>query len=298
MQLPSLNALRTFHTVARLGSVSAAASELSVTIGAVSRQIKSLEECIGIALVTRDGRGVRLTEDGKELQHGLADAFMQIAESVDRIRAPVRGERLRIVVPPIFASTWLVPRLDRFKAQRPQADIILVDSRERVGPSGGGEVVIEWGTFEEDSKTVAQRLSGREEIFPVCSPNVSPGSGLAGATLLHRELTQSNWNWPDWPTFLDEVGLSGADVADGPALTARLLLEATREGKGVALTNTTVACADLASGRLVRPVDESLKVDDGYWALIQRPAYGRPEVAAFVRWLGQEFEGCRCRGEN
>ena len=288
MKPPSLNALRVFHVVARTGSLSAAAAELSVTTSAVSRQIRNLEESIGLALVVRDGRGIRLTADGRDLRNGLSDAFLKIAESVDRLRQPVRDEKLRVTVPPIFAATWLLPRLGRFREIRPEVEIVLLDSREMVSVSSRDEVVVEWGVFEEDATAVVRRLSDNEEIFPVCSPGACPGPGLAGATLLEREVVGRGWNWPDWPTFLAAVGLAGIEIEGSSALTARLLLEAARQGRGVILACTTIAQDDLAAGSLVRPVPESLSVEDSYWLLVYRPAYRRSEVRAFVEWLEEE----------
>ena len=289
MHPPSLNALRAFHATARLGSLSAAADELSVTTSAVSRQIKNLEECTGVALIARHGRGIRLTEDGKTLSMELTEAFCRIDEAVEKLRRPLRGERLRITVPPIFASTWLIPRLERFNALRPKTEIVLVDSREKVGVSSRNQLVIDWGTFQDDAMTIAIRLSDGEEIFPVCSPDACPGPGLVGATLLRREVDGNSWNWPDWESFLAAVGLAGVDCKSGPALTARLLLEASRQGNGVILSNTTIAREDLATGRLVRPVPEYLSVDDAYWLLMDRSLRRRPEVMAFVDWLKKEF---------
>lgn len=289
MQLPSLKALRAFHTVAKLGSLSHAADELAVTTSAVSHQIKNLEASVGVALVARAGRGVRLTEDGRALAGGLADGFARIADAVEELRGPVQGGKLRITVPPIFASNWLIPRIERFNALRPETEVVLIDSRERTGVSSSNGIVIDWGIFEDDAIMFAERLTEGEEVFPVCSPGACPGPGLSGATLLHREVTGESWDWPDWPTFLAAVGLDDAGIANGPALTARLLFSAARQGKGVVLSNTTVARRDLARGRLVRPIAESMAVDQGYWILTLRAVRGRPEVRAFVSWMKEEF---------
>ena len=133
MTPPSLNALRTFQAAALRGSLSAAAGDHGVTPGAVSRQIKSLEDSVGVALVVRDGRGVRLAADGRALQNGLADPFMQIDEAVERLRQPVSGGRPRVTVPPIFAAAWLIPRMERFSTLRPETEVILVDSGVKTG---------------------------------------------------------------------------------------------------------------------------------------------------------------------
>ena len=289
MQIPPLNALRAFHAVAQRGSLTAAAEELGVSRSAISHQISNLETCIGLPLVTRRGRGVRLTEGGRTLAAGLEAGFSQIVDAVERLHGPPRRETLRVTLPPIFASAWLVPRLDRFNALRPQTEIVLVDSRERVSVSSRDEIVIDWGLFADDGASFAERLSDREEIFPACSPEICPGPRLAGATLLVREVIGEGWRWPDWPTFLEAVGLADTETRTGTSLTARLLLDAARQGKGVILLSTTIARDDLAKGRLVRPVAQSLPVDEGYWILTTRSIRGRPEVRAFVSWLKEEF---------
>ena len=288
MYLPSLTALRAFHSAARLGSLTAAARELAVTTSAVSRQIKNLEESTGVPLVVRQGRGIRLTEDGRTLLRDLSDAFDRIDEAVDRIRRPASGERLRVASPPNFASAWLVPRLDRFRARSPEIEVILIDSSDKVGIAARDRLVIEWGVFEDDATTVAARLGDGEEIFPVCGPHVCPGPGLAGATLLECDKEQDRWRWPDWQTFLAATGLDDLERGESYVMHPRLLYEAARQGKGVMLTNMTVARDNLASGRFVRPVDETMRIDESYWVLMHRSQLGLPHVAAFVDWLKDE----------
>lgn len=295
--LPSLNALRAFHAVARLKSISEAARELAVTPGAVSRQIKNLEEHIGLTLFIRNAGGMRLTEDGRALESGLSDAFMQIAEAVERLRRPVRGERLRISVPPVFASAWLIPRLARFNDLRPSTEIILIDRFDTMVASSGSDLVIGWGSFEDDATATAERLTETQEVFPVCAPSICTGDGLSGATLLHYESVASGLNWPDWPTYLQAVGLEDEDTSDGPRFTPGLLIDAARRGKGVMLSNATVSHDDLASGRLMRPVAEIMPVDDSYWLLTAEHARNRPEVLAFRSWLKKELDICFAGGQ-
>jgi LysR family glycine cleavage system transcriptional activator len=290
--MPSLNALHTFHAVAREGSLTAAAAELGVTTSAVSRQIRNLEECVGVALLIRNGRGMRLTADGRALEGGLQDAFSAIATAVHRLQQPARGERLRVTVPPVFASAWLIPRLQRFNTSRPEIEVILVDSGERVGVSDTSEVVVGWGLYADETTALAERLSGPEEMFPLCARQACPAGDLSGATLLHRQTVGTPWVWPTWPSFLEAVGLDGVDAHAGPSLTPGLLLDAARTGRGVMLANTTIAHDELSSGRLVRPVAESLRVEEAYWLLTARAACDRPEVSAFRDWLKGEFETC------
>ena len=287
--LPSLNALRAFDAVARLHSVTAAAAELSVTPSAISRQISNLEEEIGIALLARDGRGVRLTDDGERLEGGLSGAFVQIAAAVDLLRRPEAVHPLRIVVPPMLASVWLIPRLDRFTAQYPGTDVILVDSEEEAEISTRSDCAIAWGRFKDSATMVAERLTRAEEVFPVCRPEVCEAAGLTGVSLLDLETTAYAQTWPDWSAFKSAVGLDLADAVTGPRLTAGLLVDSVRQGKGAMLTCTSLAEDDIAAGRLVRPIAETIPVDETYWLLISRSQGRRKEAAGFRTWLLQQF---------
>ena len=290
--LPSLNALRAFDAVARLQSVSAAAAELSVTPSAISRQISNLEDDIGVALLTRNGRGLRLTADGERLESGLADVFDQIAGAVERLRKPARGSRLRILIPPIFASAWLIPRLGRFTDRHPEIDVILVSKEEQLGGLEGADFLIGWGDFEDSTAMVADKLTGPEEVFPVCRPRVCEDGALDGALLIDREVSGSGWTWPNWDAFLKAVGLADRSAGTVLRLNPSLLLDAVREGQGVTLANTTIAYDDIAAGRLVRPIAESLKIDECYWLLTSRPKRNRAEVKAFRNWLLEEAAAC------
>ena len=290
--LPSLNALRAFDAVARLQSVAAAAAYLSVTPSAVSRQIGNLEDDIGVALLTRSGRGVRLTADGRRLERGLADAFEQIAEAVERVRAPARGNRLRILVPPLFASAWLIPRLDRFNTRHPETDVILISRDEQLGEPADADFLIGWGDFKDSSAIVAEKLTGPEEVFPVCRPGVCERGDLDGATLIDRQTAGSGWTWPDWDTFLKSVGVTYRGAAPRSRVSPSLLLDAAREGQGVTLANTTIAHDDIAAGRLVRPIAESMAIGESYWLLTSRQECKRVEVSAFRNWLFDEVGAC------
>ena len=139
---------------------------------------------------------------------------------------------------------------------------------------------------------VAERLT-RETILPVCAPSVCQDRTLAGATLLHRHSFPHRYDFPDWPTFLAGTGLEGRDGIDphaGISLSGGLIMDAAVEEAGVALTPATVAHDDLASGRLVRPIDEALKSEFGYWLLTPRTMADVSEVSDFRAWLLDEID--------
>ena len=290
--LPSFNALRAFEAVARLGSVSLASSELSVSPGAVSRQLKELESCLGVAVLERDGRGVRLTSNGKLLQSGLHPAFTMITNCVLTTHRNSGRRRLQLATVPLFAAFWMIPRLHRFVRAEPEVDIAISDRFEQTDDGASGtDAVIEWGSFDSTDDVIAERLTV-ETVFPVCSPAARPSDGLAGATLLHRQDFPSRYDFPNWPAFLAAVELDGPDglgSQSGPGISGGLVLDAAREGMGVALVVGTIAHDDLASGRLVRPIPQSMKTEHGYWLLIRRAVGERSDIKAFRDWLREEL---------
>ena len=292
-RLPSLKALRAFDAVARLKSVTAAADELCVTPSAVSRQISSLEDDVGVALLRPDGRGCCLTAEGRLLESGLEGVFPRIAEAVGRVRRPSRGTEVRVRIGVMLATARLIPRLDGFNRSVPGTEIVLVGMNAPVEWKGQTDIVIDWGVVESDAQAVVDRLSGDEEIFPVCRPGVCRDGSVAGATLLSLARAGDSWRWwPDWPEFLAAVGLSHP-AARIHRLSAALLMRAVRNGKGVALSCSTLAADDLRSGALVRPIAESVATEEGYFIRTSRTALDRPEVGTFRSWLLEEFASGR-----
>ena len=290
---PSLNALRAFEAVGRLGAVSAAANELNITPGAVSRQVKNLEAYLGATLLGRSGRGVRLTAIGEQLWGELESAFVQIAETVKRARQRQIRNTLRIICPPFFASTWLIPRLDTFNRRMPEVDVVIHENLTHTDVKArDADVAISWGQFGNSATFIAERLTV-DELFPVCSPRLRPsGGGIAGCTLIHREDVPRFWKWPDWATFLAVAGIDGVDATGGIRLTGSLALDAARQGKGVLIANTTFAHQDLIEGYLVRPVAESMATTCCYNLLTPRTKSDRPEIVAFRAWLLEELADC------
>ena len=155
-KLPPLTALRTFEAAARRGSFTKAAEELHATQSAVSRQIRTLEENLGVPLFRRGHRKVRLTADGERLLPVLSEAFRNIEKTVARLREPERDVKLK--VPPTFAIRWLIPRLEHFQSERPDVQVRLT--------SGAGEVKlgkqpVELGARERPARPAACRASPR-----------------------------------------------------------------------------------------------------------------------------------------
>ncbi|MEE8394177.1 MAG: LysR family transcriptional regulator, partial [Rhodospirillales bacterium] len=168
-RLPPLNALRVFEAAARHLSFTRAAGELNVTQAAVSHQIKSLEERLGLSLFRRINRGLLLTDEGQTMLVPVSEALDLIAGALERLQSVESTGILTVSVLPSFAAKWLVPRLGRFTAANPDIDIRLSTTLELVDfVRDGVDIAVRYGRGEwPDLKTVKLMA---EDIFPVCSP--------------------------------------------------------------------------------------------------------------------------------
>ncbi|MCU5782018.1 LysR family transcriptional regulator [Alcanivorax balearicus MACL04] len=256
--VPPLTTLRTFEVVARKGSFTLAAQDLSITQSAVSHQIRALETFLGTPVFHRLNPGIELTGEGQTLLEGVRSGLDLMLCACDRVRRRHQAGVLTIAAPAAFASWWLVPRLGRFAALHPDIEIRLatLDYRRPDFARDGVDAAIVLRPAEGALDKNELRLF-REKRFPVCSPGLRDGdTPLRSARDLHRYTlieedpeSGSAGNWEEW---LERLG-----VADAPA-PARLrfshygvALSAAIDGLGVALARSPMIDAELHSGRLV-----------------------------------------------
>src|SRR5215470_11995542 len=295
-RLPPLNALRAFEAAARHLSFTKAAAELHVTQAAVSHQIKTLEEHLGVPLFQRRNKAVLLTEAGQLCLPGVRDGFARLAEAIDGLRALRTDNVLSVTTSPSFVVKWLVPRLERFRAVNPQlyvridASTQLVDfGRENI------DVGLRYGAGNYPGLTT-ESLFGTE-VFPACSPRLRKGphplrtpADLKHHTLLHTEWLARDAE-PDWRMWLLAAGATDVDWTRGPQFNdSALAIQAAIEGQGVALVRDALAAADLRAGRLVRPFRLSVAGRFRYHLVYLPVALKRSKVALFRDWLLKEAE--------
>jgi LysR family glycine cleavage system transcriptional activator len=295
-RLPALNALRAFEAAARHLSFTRAADELSVTPGAISQQIRQLEEYAGAPLFRRTGRQVLLTDAGQAALPLLSHAFELMAEAVHHMRAPARRDRLMISSAPSFAAKWLAPRLEKFQELNPEAEVwISADIAITDFNASDIDLAVRHGKGVYDGLRTEKIMS--ESVLPVCSPELLKGptplrspADLVNHTLLHDESPENDPSRPDWSTWLTARNVSTVDGRRGPRFTqSSLVVEAAAAGRGVALAKHAIAAGDLASGRLVAPfADGSSEIDFAYW--IVWPKWRTPSKLArtFITWLKSE----------
>lgn len=285
-----LQALRTFVEVSQRGSITAAAQALHVTPGAVSQQIRLLEERLGLALLVRERHGMRMTEAGADVYPMLSAAFAQIDKAVDALEAMKTRQSLTVSTVATFAASWLVPRLGRFKERHPHIEVrveatpALVDlRRDHV------DIALRHGLGDYPGLDVVPLMA------PVLVPVAAPGMLAAGAKLAtpadclaHPLLHDADR--ADWPLWLRAHG-----VADDPRARRGdaydddfLLIRAAEAGQGLALVPVAYAREEIAAGRLVQVLDKPWPARFAYYAVSRPGAARRPEVRAFIDWIVEE----------
>jgi LysR family glycine cleavage system transcriptional activator len=297
--MPPLNALRAFEAAARHLSLTRAAQELHVTAGALSHQIRGLEELLGVRLFERRVRAIALTAAGKLLYPGLNAGFAQIREALAAL-ARTGDERVLVIsTPPGFTAKWLAPRLYRFAAAHPDIDARIssslananfitdaVDVAVRNMPIGA----------EPDPALVMDKLMDIAMV-PVCSPRLAERHGrlgspqaLAHVPLIHDDTLIHRAAVPTWADWFDAAGVPDVDVTRGLRFnSADHALDAAGEGAGVLLTHDLLAYDELRTGRLVIPVRRFLPSGRAFYVVCPKTRADHPHVRAFRDWIKQEI---------
>ena len=288
--LPPLNALRAFEAAARLGSVSRAAGELHVTHGAVSRQIRSLEEALGAPLFQRDGRGLALTPSGLRLRDAAGDAFAGLQSTWAGLRE--RGPAALVLgCPGSLLARWVIPRLERLAGDLPELKLHLSAQESGFDDALTGlDAALVLGEAPWPAGWQVHALAP-ERIGPVLSPRHARFDALRTApavALLDEPLLHTASRPQAWPRWLATQGLDPSTLRPGAGFDhLTYLLEAAAAGLGVAIAPQELVQADLDSGRLVAPW--GFVASGGEWALCTRRGDADPRVAALADWLRREL---------
>jgi len=296
-KLPPLNALRAFEAAARQLSFTKAAEELNVTQAAISHQVKTLEEHLGLPLFRRLNRRLVLTEAGQLYMPVLREAFDAMAAGTARLGQDREGGPMNITVLPSFAAKWLLPRLSRFRDRYPDIDVMVSANNRLIDFSDGTyEMGIRYGLG--DYPGLRTDLLLPDEVFPVCSPKLTEGAhplrtpaDLKHHTLLHDEISRHDES-PDWRNWLRAAGVEGIDYQRGPGFSdSSMVIEAAAAGQGVALGHRWLAAADLEGGRVVMPFGPVVPSKFAYYLVSPLAVAEHRRVRLFREWLLEEAEG-------
>ena len=289
-KLPPLNALRAFEAAARHLSFTRAAEELHVTQAAVSHQVKSLEDYLGIKLFRRFNRSLLLTDEGQTYMPGLTKAFDILDDSTRRLAKKEAGGPLTVSVLPSFAARWLVARLGHFRRSHPEVDL-RIDPTADLADFTHGDVDVGIRYGKGDYPGLHSDRLMEEDIFPVCSPTLLEGEhplkhpeDLAYHTLLHDD------GHGDWRTWLLANQVGNVEPTRGTVFTdSSMLVEAAKRGQGVALARSVLAADDIDAGSLIRPFGEnSTPSEYAYYIVCPEDTANLPKIKAFREWLLKE----------
>lgn len=292
--LPSLNAVRAFEAAARHLSFTKAGEELHVTQAAISHQVKSLEDQLGLLLFRRLNRRLLLTDAGQAYLSPLTGALDQIAVATSRLSQTPSTPALRVSVLASMAAKWLLPRLSRFRSLHPEIDVLISASAGRTEfDNDDVDVAIRYGPGRAYPGLEIIPMMG-DRVFPVCSPTLLTSGAalrrpqdLANHTLLHDQTVEGEIQ--HWGRWLIRAGVGGIDTSRGPGFSdSNLALDAAAAGQGVALTRWSLAAIDLAAGRLVVPFGPVIDTDFSYFIVYPKAKADLPKVLAFANWLLEE----------
>lgn len=283
-----MNALRAFEAAARLGSFSAAAESLYVTHGAISRQVRSLEEWLGTALFERHGRRVVLTGPGREYFLAVQSAFQNIAGATRRVSETGTQRRLTLDALPTFTMHWLLPRLTRFQLRHPGVELNLITSDRPPDQSMDFDLAIRRGPLELPGYVTREFLVERE--IPVCSPALLKHLPLREVRDLKRHtLLSSAGRHLSWQRWLSEAGAQGLEPRGRQQFDHfYLTLQAAVDGIGVALGPRPVIDRELEAGRLVMPLPGPTVPSRAYYWLVPEGRANDPALRSFCDWLLEE----------
>lgn len=290
--LPPLNALRAFEAAARLNSVSQAAEALHVTHGAVSRQIKVLEQHLGVTLFSKEGRGLKLTDAGVRLRDASAEAFDRLRNVCGQLGRDGRQAAFVLGCSGSLLARWFIPRLGLLEADLPELRLHLSAGEGDLDPRRPGLDALLVYAEPPWPADMQVHVLAEERIGPVLSPHLpafaalqqAPAEALLGQPLLHT--TSRPQAWPNWA---QQQGLSSDQLHMGQAFEhLYYLLEAAVAGLGVAIAPQPLVADDLRAGRLAAPWGFSpTRAALALW-VPKRAADGRAEQLA--QWLRRELQ--------
>lgn len=294
--LPPLDPLLAFEAAARNLSFTKAGEELSLTQSAVSRQIQSLEEGLGVKLFQRRPRALLLTEAGQAFYRMAQDTLQRLHETTRKLRGAADAQTVTVTTTPGLAALWLIPRLAGFTRAHPQVDVRISAANEIVNLERAGvDLAIRYAQANQAGN--ARRLFG-ETVLPVCSPALArdrsrplaqPGD-LRHHVLLH--LDDRRAAWLDWQLWFHALGIEDVQPAGRLHFSHYdQLIQAAVAGQGVALGRQPLVRSLLREGRLVAPFRQRVCSPRAYYLVDSTVTRAKPPVRAFVEWLIAETGG-------
>ncbi len=278
--LPPLSALRAFSAFASTDSLDQAGASIGVTHAAISQQIRTLEMHLGLQLVDRTGRRLVMTADGQRLASVLAEGFGLIGSVIAQLTRAESARPLRLTTTPSFAGGWLMPRLPDFRARHPGIDLTIDPTSDLRRLGEDADIALRFGNGNWPG--AQSQLLLRTPMVVVASPRlVPPGTHEAFDDLASLPWLQE-LGTNEASAFLEQRGVTRRGAAGLVSLPGNMMLDAARDGQGVAVIARAFVEADISAGRLRVLHEDSER--EGYF-LVTAPGPRRPAVQTFCDWL-------------
>lgn len=292
-RLPNLAALRAFEAAARHENFSRAAQEIHLTHGAISHQVRALEQELGVALFVRHGKRLSITPSGARFAQTIRNALGDIAAAAQQLRSASHQKRLTVSCIPSLAARWLAPRLGDFMEMHPDTELVLQASGQLHDLVRDGiDVGIRFGSGHYPGMAV-ERLMG-DSYYPVASPQYKGGALPVQVKQLHNErLLLSDELWTPW---FKAAHVKLREPSGGVRFEdMSFVIRAALDGEGIGLVRHVVAQREVAQGSLVRLFDVAVKTEYDYYMASPPSAMRKPQVVAFREWLAAQalaFKAC------
>ena len=287
--LPSIAALMALEAVDRLGTASAAADELALTQGAVSRALKALEEQLGVPLMIRERQRLRLTPAAVDYVAEVRRALQQLASASLTLRANPSGGSLNLAILPAFGMHWLAPRLARFTEAHPEVTLNLSTRLRPFDFAGSGfDAAIHYG--RQDWPGVDYLKLMDETVIAVAAPELVPRSLDNAADVLGHPLLQMESRTGDWGRWLAHHGVAGQRPPGMLFDQFATMAQGAVHGLGLALLPSFLISRELAEGRLVPVFGGPIPALGSYYLVWPRAQPPRAPLASFRHWLSGQAD--------
>jgi len=282
--LPPLNSLRAFAAVAEAGSYSRAGAALNVSHAAVCQQVRGLEARLGVTLVVREGRGLKLTDEGVLLARQLAKGLAAIRDGVDALTGANAARPIQVTMPPAFAVSWLMPRIMDFQHRHPGLTLMLSPTAQLLELAPGGiDLAIRFGDGKWPGVKVTPFLL--PDIVVVGTRELIGRRKLTDLALLASLPWLQELGTNEVAAWMKRHGIVPKRPPKITHMPGNLIMEAVRRGDGLTYTARCFVDREIRSGQLVVLSSEN---NTGGYYIVTRPGVLRPPVRAFVRWLKQQ----------
>jgi LysR family glycine cleavage system transcriptional activator len=288
-RLLPLNALKAFEAAGRHLNFTAAAEELSVTLSAISHQIRQLEELLGVPLFHRTRKGLVLSTEGQLILPDVQEGFDHLASALSKLEAR-RGEgTLTLSMLSTFAMRWFIPRLPRFQEAYPDIEVRITTSLKPADLEREGiDCAIRYGDGDWPGLNATRLFA--EALVPVAHPKfkdtIKKPTDLKGQKLLHSQNRRE-----DWRVWLKAAGQTDIDPVVGQMFETRsYAIQAAVQGMGIAVMDPAMVAEEVTAGRLVHLFDVSLPLTNAYWFVCLDHMADAPRIKAMRDWLVEEVK--------